>query len=94
MDDMTQRNSSMAEQSAGVARELQQATGELKLMVDRFTVAGTSSRNMETSVRADLRQAVPHMAPARGGAVRSASASAAAPATSPRRAAGGGWSEF
>ncbi|WP_236841990.1 methyl-accepting chemotaxis protein [Bosea sp. PAMC 26642] len=91
MDDMTQRNSSMADQSAGVARELQTATGSLKQMVENFKIAGgASARDLGASVIAELRQAAPHMALARAGATQ--------PAARPqRRAAGGaasGWSEF
>lgn len=91
MDDMTQRNSSMAEQSAGVARELQRATGELRQMVEAFKIAGAPARSLEASVIAELKQAAPHLAPARAGGAH------AAPRPQPRRAAGGaasGWSEF
>lgn len=89
MDDMTQRNSSMAEQSAGVARELQTATGSLRQMVQNFKIAGAPVRSLEASVIAELKQAAPHMAQAH--------ASAAHLAARPRRAVGGaagGWSEF
>ena len=92
MDDMTQRNSSMADQSAGVARELQQATASLRQMVENFKVAGAPVRSLEASVMAELRQAAPHMAQARAGMAH------AAPRPQQRRAAGGGatggWSEF
>nr|WP_280137737.1 methyl-accepting chemotaxis protein [Bosea sp. Leaf344] len=92
MDDITQQNSSMAEQSAGVARELEQATAALKEMVTQFRLSGGISRDLEGSVLAELRQAAPHM-----GAVRQpARAPAPAPAPARRAAAGGGggWSEF
>ena len=91
MDDMTQRNSSMAEQSAGVARELQKATGELRQMVENFTITGAPARSLEASVMAELKKAAPHMAPARSAAAHALSRPQA------RRAAGGGaggWSEF
>ena len=90
MDDMTQRNSSMADQSAGVARELQTATGALKQMVENFRiVGGAPARDLGASVIAELRQAAPHMALARAGTTQAA-------ARPQRRAAGGadGWSEF
>jgi methyl-accepting chemotaxis protein len=91
MDDMTRRNSSMAEQSAAVARELQQATDELKQMVERFTVGGMPGRSFEASALAELRQTAPHMGRAKAAPPRSPAARAPGPA---RRAAGGGWSEF
>jgi methyl-accepting chemotaxis protein len=77
MDDMTQRNSSMAEQSAGVARELQRATGSLRQMVGNFKIAGAPMRSLEASVIAELKQAAPHMAQAR--------ATASHPALRPQR---------
>jgi methyl-accepting chemotaxis protein len=42
MDEMTQRNSSMADQSAGIAAELQQVTDSLQGLVGAFRVAGSS----------------------------------------------------
>jgi methyl-accepting chemotaxis protein len=87
MDEMTQRNSSMAEQSAGVAQELQQATDALQGMVEGFRIDGVS-RDLATSVVAELRQAAPHLK-------RPAPAPVAV--ASPRRAANGGtggWEEF
>ncbi|PTM39346.1 methyl-accepting chemotaxis protein [Bosea sp. 124] len=95
MDDMTQRNSSMAEQSAGVARELQRATGSLRQMVENFKIAGSPVRSLEASVIAELKQAAPHLPPARAGAAHVAPHLAPRPLQ--RRAAGGaasGWSEF
>ncbi|MFN3671182.1 MAG: hypothetical protein ACK4VM_04655, partial [Bosea sp. (in: a-proteobacteria)] len=78
----------MAEQSAGVARDLEQATGALKDMVMQFKLAGGAPRDLERSVISELRQAAPHMKPAR----------AAAPAPAPARrvagGGGGGWSEY
>ncbi len=87
MDDITQQNSSMAEQSAGVARELEQATVSLRDMVAQFKLAEGTSSHPDVRMLAELRQAAPHMAPARQPARK--------PAPAPmRRAAGGGWSEF
>ncbi|CAN5228994.1 methyl-accepting chemotaxis protein [soil metagenome] len=91
MDDMTQRNSAMADESAGVARELQAATGSLRQMVENFRIAGAPARSLEASVMAELKQAAPHMAQARA---RTAPAVSRPPL---RRVAGGaasGWSEF
>ncbi len=85
MDDMTQRNSSMAEQSANVARELQQATDELKRMVERFTVGGTPPRSPV---------AASSMPAAKAAAARSAPSQVTTPKAPARREAGGGWSEF
>lgn len=94
MDDMTQRNSSMAEQSAGVARELQQATDELRRMVERFSIGGAPSRTLDASIRAELREMAPHMAPVRAAATRAAPPRLPAAAATTRRAAETGWSEF
>ena len=94
MDEMTQRNSSMAEQSAGVAAELQQATDGLEGMVADFRVAGGTptpnvSRDLASAAVAELRQVHARMAPV-------AKAAPARPA--PRKVAGGGsaggWEEF
>ncbi len=91
MDDMTQRNSAMADQSAGVARELQTATGSLKQMVENFRIAGNApARDLGASVMAELKQAAPHMGLGRAGATQAA--------PRPQRhavgGAAGGWSEF
>ena len=88
MDDMTQRNSAMADESAGVARELQTATGSLRQMVENFRISGVPVRSLAASVMAELKQAAPHMA-----AVRARSVTPPRPQSPPRRAAGG-WSEF
>lgn len=94
MDEMTQRNSSMAEQSAGVASELQQATDRLEGMVVDFRVAGGTpatgiSQDVASAAVAELRQVHARMAPV-------AKAVPARPA--PRKVAGagsaGGWEEF
>ncbi|MFA6967449.1 MAG: methyl-accepting chemotaxis protein [Bosea sp. (in: a-proteobacteria)] len=90
MDDMTQRNSAMADESAGVARELQTATASLRQMVENFRISGAPLRSLEASVMAELKQAAPHMAAVRAHTPQR-------PQTPPRRAAGGsagGWSEF
>lgn len=89
MDEMTQRNSMMAEQSAGVARELQQATGSLQQMVSLYHVASAAGLAPATSVVRDIRPAAPQAKPA--------VARQPAAAQPPRRAAAGGaggWSEF
>lgn len=93
MDDMTQRNSAMADESAGVARELQTATGSLRQMVENFRISGAPAASLEASVMAELKQAAPHMAAIRARAPHTPPR----PQSAPRRAAGGsagGWSEF
>ncbi|SFJ76987.1 methyl-accepting chemotaxis sensory transducer with Pas/Pac sensor [Bosea sp. OK403] len=92
MDEMTQRNSLMAEQSATIARQLEQATGELQTMVQDFKI--------DDRPRADLASR-PDRVSGLVTQLRQVSAPPARPAaTAPRpqrRAAGGsagGWSEF
>ncbi|WP_248306877.1 PAS domain-containing methyl-accepting chemotaxis protein [Bosea sp. AAP35] len=85
MDDMTQRNSAMAEQSAVVARELQRATGELRQMVENFRISGAPERRPNTVTIAMPEPVAP------------SPSKLARPAPQERRAAGGstgGWSEF
>jgi methyl-accepting chemotaxis protein len=89
MDEMTQRNSSMADQSAGVAAELQKATESLQALVEEFKILGGHAVTDPTDrdVR-ELRQAAGQLASQRG---------PAATAHSPRHAARGGnagWNEF
>lgn len=89
MDDMTQQNSSMAEESAGVARELQQATEALKNMVGVFRI-NERARDVSARVVAEIKQIAPHLTRAQRLAV-------GAPARPLRQASGGqtkGWSEF
>jgi len=93
MDEMTQRNSSMAEQSAGVAAELQRATEALQKMVQDFRVApsrdGKGESDLAGSFAAQLRPSASHMA--------SVLPRTARPTHSPKRAAcsaAGGWNEF
>ncbi|SEG29499.1 methyl-accepting chemotaxis protein [Bosea lathyri] len=92
MDDMTQQNSAMAEQSAGVARELEQATEALRQLVGAFKVEGRADQTLTTSIVAELAQVAPHMPRPR----KAAPAVVASPR--PRRQANGGaaavWSDF
>lgn len=92
MDEMTQRNSSMADQSASVAAELQLATDSLQGLVGGFRVAGVATKGDRTVEGvAQLRQAAAQMA-------RPASAPVSRQAgSSQRRVANGsaaGWEEF
>lgn len=92
MDEMTQRNSSMADQSASVAAELQLATDSLQGLVGGFRVAGVGTKGDRTVEGvAQLRQAAAQMA-------RPASAPLSRQAgSSQRRVANGsaaGWEEF
>ena len=57
MDEMTQRNSSMADQSAGIAAELQQVTDTLQGLVGEFRVAMRAA-NDTRPVTEGLRRAV------------------------------------
>lgn len=92
MDEMTQRNSSMADQSASVAAELQLATDSLQGLVGGFRVAGVATKGDRTVEGvAQLRQAAAQMArPASVPVSRQAG-------SSQRRVANGsaaGWEEF
>ncbi|WP_100959081.1 methyl-accepting chemotaxis protein [Bosea sp. FBZP-16] len=92
MDEMTQRNSSMADQSASVAAELQLATDSLQGLVGGFRVAGVATKGDRTVEGvAQLRQAAAQMA-------RPASAPVSRQAgSSQRRVSNGsaaGWEEF
>lgn len=92
MDEMTQRNSSMADQSASVAAELQLATDSLQGLVGGFRVPGAATKGDRTVEGvAQLRQAAAQMA-------RPASAPVSRQAgSSQRRVANGsaaGWEEF
>lgn len=87
IDDITQKNSAMAEQSANSGRELEQATRVLQRMVEDYV---TPSRSRRT---AGVRVADSTLASSR--AIRETPAMTPAPTM--RRAAGGGgsgWSEF
>lgn len=92
MDDMTQQNSAMAEESAGVARELEQATAALRQLVGAFTVEGGTREALAASIAAELAQVAPHMSRSR----KTVPAAIASPR--PRRQANGGaaagWSDF
>lgn len=91
MDEMTQRNSSMADQSASVAAELQVATESLQGLVGGFRVAGVAKSDRTVEGVAQLRQAAAQMArPGLAQASRTAG-------SSQRRVANGsgaGWEEF
>ncbi|MBN9443418.1 methyl-accepting chemotaxis protein [Bosea sp. (in: a-proteobacteria)] len=85
MDEITQQNSLLADQSAKVARDLKQETEALTAMVSSFTLGG------------ERRQAGPHLVHPTAAAVGGVEA-AARPVMRPARrlAAGGGdgWAEF
>jgi len=89
MDEMTQRNSAMADQSAGLAAELQRATEALQELVQAFKVAQRQAATERTHANiANLREAA---------AAMSAKAAPAYKAQAPRhsaRAVGSGWDEF
>jgi len=89
MDEMTQQNALLADQSAKVANDLRRDTEELSAMVAAFTLeAGTA---FAARVATEIRQAAPQL-------LRT-TAPAPAARSRPRLAAGGGasaggWSEF
>jgi methyl-accepting chemotaxis protein len=90
MDEMTQRNSSMADQSAGVAAELQHATESLRGLVEEFRiVAGHAHSEQLNANVGDLRQTAAQMA-----APRAPAASAHAPRQPLKKTASAGWQEF
>lgn len=53
MDEMTQRNSAMADQSAGLAVELQAATDSLQAMVGKFRITGATASKVESFASQD-----------------------------------------
>jgi len=91
MDEMTQQNALLADQSAKVARDLQQDTTALSSMVAAFTLADSSG--FEARITSELRQSAPHLARPATPVPKPVLA-----ASRPRRVAGGGsadgWSEF
>ncbi|SIQ59725.1 methyl-accepting chemotaxis protein [Bosea sp. TND4EK4] len=92
MDEMTQRNSSMADQSASVANELQKATDALQQLVAGFSVPGAATSGVPAPT-AELREVAARMAES---IAKPAVRGAAQPAAH-RKAAGGssaGWEEF
>ncbi|RYF31238.1 MAG: methyl-accepting chemotaxis protein [Comamonadaceae bacterium] len=93
MDEMTQRNSAMADQSAGIAGELQTATDSLKRLIEGFRVPDTASKASSTGHDgAQLRQIAAKM---RRSSQKDASRVVAPP--NARRAVNGadhGWEEF
>ncbi|WP_244665369.1 MULTISPECIES: PAS domain-containing methyl-accepting chemotaxis protein [unclassified Bosea (in: a-proteobacteria)] len=94
MDEMTQRNSSMAEQSAGVAAELQRATEALQKMVQDFRIGHAGDGRLESDpaggLVTQLRQSASLMASALP------KAATTLPIQNRRAASGsvGGWDEF
>jgi methyl-accepting chemotaxis protein len=60
MDEMTQQNALLADQSAKVARELQQDTASLSSMVAAFTLEAGSG--FEARIASEIRQGAPHLA--------------------------------
>jgi methyl-accepting chemotaxis protein len=93
MDEMTQRNSSMAEQSATVAAELQQATEALQRMVEGFRVGSPADieveRDLASSRVAELRRTASHM-----GRAVAVPAHQARPTRGVVGGSSGGWEEF
>ncbi|HEV2553050.1 MAG TPA: methyl-accepting chemotaxis protein [Bosea sp. (in: a-proteobacteria)] len=88
MDEMTQRNSSMADQSASLASDLLHATESLQALVGEFVLA---------SGRAAARQVDSNVTELRAAAARMSSRAPTPAARVPRSAhtsAGGGWEEF
>jgi methyl-accepting chemotaxis protein len=81
MDEMTQRNSMMAEESAAVARQLEQATESLQQLVRNFRTGDAPSPDLASALAAQLRQAA---APAKRHVAQAL----------PLKKAAGGWEEF
>ncbi|MDX3808351.1 methyl-accepting chemotaxis protein [Bosea thiooxidans] len=98
MDEMTQRNSSMAEQSANVAAELQMATDSLQSLVEGFRVSGTAPRSGRSADGVEeLRQMATQMARSAPGGTAprgTARATMSANACHAVNGAGAGWEEF
>ncbi|CAN7176425.1 methyl-accepting chemotaxis protein [Bosea sp. LjRoot9] len=99
MDEMTQQNALLADQSAKVARDLQHDTSALSAMVAAFTLE--AGADFAARVAGEIRQAAPQLqrrAPAPALASKSASAPMLAARARPRLAVAGGsaegWSEF
>lgn len=81
MDEMTQRNSMMAEESATIARELEQATESLQQLVRNFRTGDAPSHDLASALAAQLRQAA-------------APAKRHVNPVVPFKKAAGGWEEF
>lgn len=93
MDEMTQRNSAMADQSAGIAAELQIATDSLKRLIEGFRVPKTAS--VPNAVDTDVAR-LQYIAAKMERSSRQSPEHMAAP-RSARRVANGtdqGWTEF
>jgi methyl-accepting chemotaxis protein len=92
MDEMTQRNSAMADQSASVAAELQKATDQLQQLVAGFNVAGGVISGIPAPT-AELREVAARMAES----IAKPAARAPAHPAAYKKAAGAssaGWEEF
>lgn len=101
MDELTQQNALLADQSAKVAHELQRDTAALNGMVASFTLDGAAGQGFAARVSSELRQQAPHLEPVPVATPRSLVQPARRPAqphVPPRRLAAGGdvsgWSEF
>lgn len=89
MDEMTQRNSAMADQSASLATDLQQATESLQGLVEEFRLApGHAPGGQVNSNVTELRAAGAKMA------ARVAPAATARVSRHIGKSASGGWEEF
>jgi methyl-accepting chemotaxis protein len=90
LDDITQRNSSMVEESAGVSNELEQATATLQKVVSAYRTGESPAADLSARIEQELGAMAPHLAqPPRP---------AAAPVPQRRMRANGsstsGWEEF
>lgn len=91
IDDITQRNSAMADQSAAATRELEQATGALQSLVQKFVIDRQDQRS------APGRETRPRHQPVNTGRPRDLAPAANASVPMKRAAGAGsshGWSEF
>lgn len=64
MDDITQRNASMAVQSASASQELERATQTLREMVAAYRTDGEAGADLSRRIVGELRGSAPHLAPA------------------------------
>ena len=101
MDELTQQNALLADQSAKVAHELQRDTAALNDMVASFTLDDAAGQGFAARVASEIRQQAPHLARVPAPAPRFSAPAATRPTRSqvpPRRLAVGGdasgWSEF
>ena len=101
MDELTQQNALLADQSSKVAQDLQRDIAMLSGMVTSFTLDDEAGSGFTARVASEIRQQAPHLGRASAEATRPAlrPVSRPAPVQMPpkRLAAGGGeggWSEF